>query len=276
MFFWGESFEFLLGPALLFYTLILAYREYRLRLVHLLHLIPFAVHLVFYSTLYHIYSAEIKRELLNRYLLTYSQYILNSIAIYSHFIIYTAIALLALYGYRKELKNQFSSLTKIKLTWLSFLLFGFFSLWGLGFINFIFGLNGLPQFLPTPLFVLLVFLFANFIVFKGLKQPEIFSGIELPERKKNTNLPKDLSRQYLEKIKSYMEKEKPYLEPTISLNNLAQRIAISPRYISHIINNSLDQNFLNFINSYRIKESQQLFTDPQHKNKTVLERCAGV
>ena len=48
---------------------------------------------------------------------------------------------------------------------------------------------------------------------------------------------------YLEKLDYIMTNEKPYLNPSISLNELADKISIPSRYLSHIINNSYNQNF---------------------------------
>ena len=66
-----------------------------------------------------------------------------------------------------------------------------------------------------------------------------------------------------------MNKEKLYLNPAIALNDFAQKLEIAPCYVSQIINESFQQNFREFVNTYRIEESKQLLTR-QHQNLNIL------
>jgi YesN/AraC family two-component response regulator len=68
-----------------------------------------------------------------------------------------------------------------------------------------------------------------------------------------------------------MEKEKPYLNPTLTLFDLSEKTSIPVRSLSEVINNSLNQNFYDFVNSFRIKESQHLLSDAATQSKTILE-----
>jgi AraC-like DNA-binding protein len=104
-----------------------------------------------------------------------------------------------------------------------------------------------------------------------LVQPVIFSGIEESQRQKTPFLSKSLEQQYLNQLSTFMETENPYLNPDITLSDLSKEVSIPHRALSEIINNSLDQNFYDFINSYRIKESQNLLKNQANKKKTVLE-----
>ena len=51
-----------------------------------------------------------------------------------------------------------------------------------------------------------------------------------------------------------MKEDKPYLEPKLSLNMLANLLDLSPNYLSQIINQHEQQNFNDFVNKYRIDE----------------------
>jgi AraC-like DNA-binding protein len=68
-----------------------------------------------------------------------------------------------------------------------------------------------------------------------------------------------------------MQSEKPYLEPELSLDELALQLSIKPRVLSQAINDILQQNFFDFINRYRIEEARRLLTNPADKKITVLE-----
>jgi AraC-like DNA-binding protein len=68
-----------------------------------------------------------------------------------------------------------------------------------------------------------------------------------------------------------MQNEKPYLEPELTLDQLASRLSLKPRVLSQAINVILGQNFYDFINHYRIDEASRLLTNPKDKKITILE-----
>ena len=68
-----------------------------------------------------------------------------------------------------------------------------------------------------------------------------------------------------------MDEKKPYLIPSITLNELAEKAEIPPRSLSYIINNSLNQTFFDFINRYRVSEAQRLLSDSASNIKTILD-----
>ena len=68
-----------------------------------------------------------------------------------------------------------------------------------------------------------------------------------------------------------METRKPYLNPEITLESLANEISVNPRVLSQIINETLKKNFKSHILEYRIKESMQILADSKNRKLTVLE-----
>ncbi len=271
VFYIGESFEFILGPSLYLYAMSLAYQDFSLKKRHALHLIPFFIHAAFMSAKYHFYSAETKIHFLRFGFLSPLERNLNYIAIYVHFLVYSILTLIILHRYRTELKQYFSSIKKIRLLWLSLMVGGFIVLWGTGLIHYFYMLLGGRSIFPNSVSIVLLFIFANIILYKGIKQPEIFGGIEQQHSQPKPIIPETVYNQYVKKLTTLMEKEKPYLTPSISLSDLADKISISPRYLSYVINKSYNQNFFTFINSFRIKESLKMLSHPKNQSKTVLE-----
>jgi AraC-like DNA-binding protein len=51
---------------------------------------------------------------------------------------------------------------------------------------------------------------------------------------------------------SHFEKEKRFLNPSISINNLAQEFNTNSKYLSIVINQTLDKSFIHYINDLRI------------------------
>jgi AraC-like DNA-binding protein len=267
----GYHFDLLLGPALLLYTKSFLVPRLKLRAIDSLHLLPFISHIIYLSSKFHLHSAVFKRELLiNNHIFSPLEYRLNESFIYLHFIIYAIIAIIILYKYRLKVKSFYSTIEKTRLIWLNIILFGFLLIWLLALSNTIYWWP-----LQWNLLVLSIFIYANLIVFWGLKQPELFGSAKdaaaIQKYIKSSLKEKDKDR-YVNKIKNFMQTQKPYLDPNITLTSFANQLSISPHHLSQLINERFQCNFYDFINEHRIEEAKQLLTKPQsHRKVTVLE-----
>ena len=67
-------------------------------------------------------------------------------------------------------------------------------------------------------------------------------------------------------LEEVMEKRKPYLNPKLSIYDLAKMISTNYKYLSRHINQEYEMNFVNYINSYRIKEAKEKLLDSSTKN----------
>ena len=118
---------------------------------------------------------------------------------------------------------------------------------------------------------LTLFMFINIMIFKGLKQPLILLDETANMANKKQPLSKSSQDKYLEKLLSYTNEFKPYLNPEITLEELARLVDIPPRSLSWILNELLNQSFYEFINRCRVKESERIFRELESDNKTILE-----
>ena len=75
--------------------------------------------------------------------------------------------------------------------------------------------------------IIVLFIYANTIVFKGLRHPEIFHGIEYRSAATRPFISETMYEKYVNKLERYMEHEKPFLNPAITINELAERVEIS-------------------------------------------------
>ena len=67
-----------------------------------------------------------------------------------------------------------------------------------------------------------------------------------------------------------MQTEKPYLEPKLSLAQLAERLGVLPNHLSQIINQYEEKNFYDFVNSYRVEEFIDLAKKDTDKSFNLL------
>jgi AraC-like DNA-binding protein len=67
-----------------------------------------------------------------------------------------------------------------------------------------------------------------------------------------------------------MEKQRPYLDPELSLSALAKELGINRNQLSQSINDGLGENFYDFVNKYRVEEVKRLMADPNKQNYNLL------
>jgi AraC-like DNA-binding protein len=91
-----------------------------------------------------------------------------------------------------------------------------------------------------------------------------------PAKYISSPLTEELKNSYLDKLINYMNSERPFLNPDISINQLAQELQISPKYLSQIINEKLNKNFFDLINSYRIEEAKKMLMEDTEERLTIL------
>ena len=65
------------------------------------------------------------------------------------------------------------------------------------------------------------------------------------------------------KLQQLMADEQPWLEPELTLAELAHRLRTNTSLLSHVINTGCGQNFNDFVNSYRVAEAERKLQDPR-------------
>nr|WP_231403018.1 AraC family transcriptional regulator [Hymenobacter guriensis] len=67
-----------------------------------------------------------------------------------------------------------------------------------------------------------------------------------------------------------MRHHKPYLNPSLTIHELAGGLQLPPHVLSKVINEGFGQNFFDFVNAYRVEEFKQLMTTPRAQQYTLL------
>lgn len=78
-------------------------------------------------------------------------------------------------------------------------------------------------------------------------------------------------RQQLAHLQSWMTTERPYLDPLLTQEKLAQQVGFSPKLLSQLLNQGLEQNFFEFVCRYRVEAAKAILSDPMHKSLPVSE-----
>ncbi len=73
-----------------------------------------------------------------------------------------------------------------------------------------------------------------------------------------------------DRLIAYMVAEKPFLEPDLSLADLARLMHINSAVLSQVINTGAGKNFNDFVNEYRVQEFQQQLRQPVNAHLSFL------
>ena len=267
----------LLAPLIYLYVRTLVFQQIKLKFTDFIHSAAFIGLSIWSIFTYHILSQEDKLKLLTTGEgLNETMLLVINIIIHLYFAFYLVLTIQIIRRHNKLVKENFSESSKVNSKWLNQLVI-------LIIINTIrvFLENIIESLFPGQTYeitLIIIFtynlFFVNWLIYKALKVPEIFQGVE-----ENTPLAEEMdsgllteeNREELKRLDIYMEANKPYLNSELSLHGLAKQVNMASRELSILINSHLNKNFFDYVNSFRIKYAQQLLENPDYKKHTVLE-----
>ena len=267
-----DGFLLLYGPLFYLYARGVIFKDFRLSGATLLHLTPYLLLTASLLSFGNLMPGTTEEFLAIE--LPWQYYTIGAL-IYTHFFVYLGLTYLTLWKYRRIIKNEYSQIDQINLGWLSFSLNSFGLLTIVSLIhNFIAPAKNVYVFMVTLVLLLLyIFYFVNRVILKALRQPEIFAGIGQNEtaRYQGSSLTAGQVEEYRQKLLTLLRTDKPFLNPQVSLSDLSEKLSISSKNLSQVINQTFGKNFFDFINSYRIQEVQHILKDSRDDKMTILE-----
>ena len=272
----------LFGPFLYFYTASVIYKDFGFTLKKLIHFLPFIFFFIATEITYLSAGHDKELEILHGiyYRKLPSSVYIFSVLFYLHFIVYLVMAYRSVKRHRKIAANVYSNAQKVTMNWLQINILFFLFIIVMGAVNSYLSFQSLSNayFLVLGIMIFVLLLFIVFILFKALRNPGMFSVWEEREMEEvmnvkyaTSNVAVNEKKTILAKLQEHMAANKPYLEPDLTLDQLAAQLSVKPKLLSQVINEMAQQNFFEFINHYRIEEAKRLLTNPKDKKITVLE-----
>ena len=96
------------------------------------------------------------------------------------------------------------------------------------------------------------------------------ASFPVPKKYKNTPLDSEESDHYHQQLQQLMQEEQPFLEPSLSLRQLAQQLDWHPNKLSQLLNDKIGKNFSEYINHYRVHTFMQLAQQPTNAHLSLL------
>ncbi|MWB94761.1 helix-turn-helix domain-containing protein [Flavobacterium sp. GA093] len=272
-------------PLIYLYVLAVCYSDFRLKWKHLIYTLPFIVmNLVFMPRFY--LQSGIEKEL---FIANYSQMpevYFFQVLIEVQYWFYIISVFLILKKYRKIYLENYTNPSASTYKWLFQMNCVFLIMHCITASK-----NVLRYTASREIFlwgnVLMVTMALSVIcwfVMMALNHPELFRGINsklqltkdfLPQENGLTN--DTISQQdeaitsQISMLKKYMAEKQPFLDPSLTIQELANQIDVPVRDLSILINHHMKQHFFDFVNEYRIQKAMGILKDQSKSQLTVLE-----
>ncbi|RQO35609.1 AraC family transcriptional regulator [Chryseobacterium sp. KBW03] len=270
----------LVMPLFYLYVNAVCYSDFILKRKHLLHLIPFIVaNLILVPRLY-LAEGAAKEEFFQVMWHSPEMFVYQLIGELQYFF-YIVGVFLVLKKYKKIYLENYTNPNTLLYKWLSQLTMIFLV------IHVCIILKNIVRYTQhRDLFIWLnivagtVFLLAAcWFILKALNYPELFRRIDstlqpakdFAETLETENTTNETKSFQIEQLKNFMVEKEPFLNSSLTIQELADQVNIPVRELSVLINHHINQHFFDFVNEYRIKKAMTLLKDPTKKEYTVLE-----
>ena len=91
-----------------------------------------------------------------------------------------------------------------------------------------------------------------------------------------SKLSSDKSSEIVSQLNQLMEEQKPYLNPDLTVNELAAQVGVSSVKLSQVLNDFLQTRFYEYVNKYRVEEFVACLEKEENKKMTLIalsEKC---
>lgn len=264
----NHPFDFLGGPLLFLYIRALI-KKSKLKKQDWLHFLP-AILVAIFLIPYYLKSGADKLASLP----AVDWYYARSALVIIQFSFYLALIVMMLVRYSRGLKQQRTAYESAVLVQIRFLVISFLALWVLGILRY--GLDvSFPSYTNQTVLILPlgVTIIVYVLAYLGLRNPEVLTGGgDTPEVKKyeKSTLTPERAEKYLQRVRHAMEPEKLYTDGSLTLQKLATKLSIPAQHLSQVVNEHLQQNILDFINTHRVEEAKRRLLDPERKHLSIL------
>jgi AraC-like DNA-binding protein len=301
----------LFGPLIYLYALTAADRSRRLTWRDALHFLPVVLLVVSALPIYLMSGAEKVAfyEGLQQGEIPVLVAIADPLKLVSG-VIYTTATILFLRRHRERVKESYSSVQRVNLRWLLWLVACAALIWMLAVGFQLLDSAGIVHVVRSDDFIALGLAVLVYSAgYLGLRQPEVFRYetaehrvpaellrhpaqphatapvmVPLPTPAESSEATVETSTTRYERsgltdeegarleaaLVAVMEKEQPWRDSELTLADLADRLSTTPHRLSEVLNSQLGQTFYDFVNGYRVREVQRRIAAGEARKVTML------
>ena len=258
------------GPVLLLYVMSITQHAFRLRLYHLVHLIP-SVLFVVTMLIFGVKTSDL------RLLAPVETEVAGAVVTWLWDtaklmpLLYACASVIIVQRYRVQLKDEYSHFSTTEPDWLNVLTLGFFSSWAWTVMVHLIAKFSTDETADSlgiadnyVTFTLINALFTYSLMYAH----QLLTTRADPARDSSDSRP---TEQAIDRVKKIMDVERIYLEQNLNIEQFSARLGMPVKEVSAVINKHFGTNFFEYINSYRVNEAKILLADKSMEHKTVLD-----
>jgi AraC-like DNA-binding protein len=270
LYFMPIFYSFSFGPLIWFYVRSLTNHNFHFTRKHLLHFIPVILQACLYWFL-----AFKSYQFKNWYWQSVHQpytYRIEFDGTWISLMVYLVLSIRLLQKYQGWVVNNFSEVSLIRLNWLKIILAVLLVLcvqWTVEIILRDFG-NSYFQYDFTVELLGIVALVLGVAGWRQSNLSEVSYNQEEQDEQARTKAPFEPDPLVLEQITRAMEQDRLYLNPTLTLVELAKALKLNPKTVSRNINAGFDKSFNDLVNEYRVAEVKRRLKSPDVDRMTIL------
>lgn len=99
--------------------------------------------------------------------------------------------------------------------------------------------------------------------------PDLTSTLKHKKYKK-TSISVDQANSIKNSLENLMGQQMAFLDPCLTLSDLAELIDVSTNQLSQVLNEFIGQNFYDYLNAFRLKHFLKIYQSPTYKNFSIL------
>lgn len=269
---WTDPLILLYGPLIYLFTRNYLAENPGLKVSDLKHVIPFLLAFALLLFGYQLRPATEKSEILNNMVNMEQppEVLYVFILVYLHFFLYLYASVRLVRARERQMLQYFSQkqlpgLLQLLRAIMLLLIISLFN----SFLQFY---SERALFVTgTAVLLLLVGVFIASLLLKALDQSSSILPAGITGRYGSSSLPSGELQAIGARITKAMEENQLFLNPELTIDELASAVGSSSRIISQTINSGFGKNFFDYVNTYRIAMAQRLLQENTDPKLTVLE-----
>jgi AraC-like DNA-binding protein len=274
---------FLIYPLFFFYIKSITFKDFKIKRIHFLHVIPYIIVVLISTNQYYIQDKETQLYIMSGNELPWFIGLMYY-GLRIQGIVYMILSIRLVYRFKKIVNENYSSIDKRNYKWILHLtyVFVYFVLGALVYNIIRFYLDNQYTYISLYISSLISLGFLLWLIYKVMSQPQLFNGIDAnikllkeylkeKERNQNTVNNKEINLDLKLKLENHMSKTEAFSNPSLTIFDLATDLNLTSTELSLFLNRSLNKTFFDFINEYRINKAKEILIDPSKKDFTILE-----